>query len=50
MVYGQRNGLGWLAPVAQHFNWTDGCVALTYSEMDEFMELVSVGTKIQIQW
>lgn len=50
MVHGQRNGFGWLAPIAQWFNWTDGCIALTNSEMDEFMELVNVGTKIQIEW
>lgn len=50
MVHGQRNGFGWLAPIAQWFNWTDGCIALTNSEMDEFMELVNVGTEIQIEW
>jgi len=50
MVHGQKNGLGWLASITQQFNWTNGCIALTNPEMDEFMELVSVGTPIQIQW
>lgn len=50
MVHGQRNWLGWLAFIAQRFNWTNGCIALTNSEMDEFLRLVSVGTKIQIEW
>lgn len=50
MVHGQRNGLGWLAPITQNFNWTNGCIALTNSEMDEFMELVQTGTQIQIEW
>jgi len=50
MVHGQRNKLGWLSFITQRFNWTNGCIALTNSEMDEFMELVSVGTKIEIQW
>ncbi|MCP4489167.1 MAG: L,D-transpeptidase family protein [Gammaproteobacteria bacterium] len=50
MVHGQRNKLDWLASITQSFNWTNGCIALTNSEMDDFMELVSVGTKIQIQW
>ncbi|WVM87799.1 hypothetical protein UMZ34_15160 [Halopseudomonas pachastrellae] len=36
MVHGQRNGFGWLAPVLQHFDWTDGCIAITNAEMDEF--------------
>jgi murein L,D-transpeptidase YafK len=50
MVHGQKNGLGWLSSITQQFNWTDGCIALTNKEMDEFMSLVKVGTKIQIQW
>ncbi|PHS62402.1 MAG: hypothetical protein COB09_15095 [Thalassobium sp.] len=50
MVHGQRNGLGWLAPLAQYFNWTNGCIALTDAEMDEFMTLVRVGTPIRIEW
>ncbi len=50
MVHGQRNWLGWFAPLTQRFNWTDGCIALTNSEMDEFMNLVQVGTEIQIEW
>jgi murein L,D-transpeptidase YafK len=50
MVHGQRNGFGWLAGWTQKRNWTDGCIALKNSEMDEFLELVEVGTAISIQW
>ena len=50
MVHGQRNKLGWLSSLTQEFNWTNGCIALTNDEMDEFMDLVKVGTKIQIEW
>ncbi len=50
MVHGQKNWLGWLSLVSQRFNWTNGCIALTNSEMDEFMDLVKVGTEIQIEW
>jgi murein L,D-transpeptidase YafK len=50
MIHGQRNWLGWLAPISQLFNWTNGCIAITNSEMDEFLELVKVGTIIQIEW
>jgi len=50
MVHGQRNWLGWLSFITQEFNWTNGCIALTNSEMDEFMDLVNVGTAIQIEW
>jgi murein L,D-transpeptidase YafK len=50
MIHGQRNWLGWLALVSQRFIWANGCIALINHEMDEFMELVEVGTKIQIEW
>ena len=50
MVHGQRNGFGWLAPITQRFDWTDGGIALTNSEKDEFMKLVKVGTRIRIEW
>jgi murein L,D-transpeptidase YafK len=48
MIHGQRNGLGWLAPVAQWFNWTDGCVGLSNKDMDAVWSAVDVGTPIQI--
>lgn len=50
MIHGQRNWLGWLAPIAQQFDWTNGCIALTNAEMDDFLQLVGLGTKIQIEW
>jgi len=50
MVHGQRNNLGWLSLVSQNFNWTDGCIAITNSEMDEFLDLVKIGTPIEISW
>lgn len=50
MVHGQKNGLGWLYWASQNFNWTNGCIAITNREMDEFISLVKVGTKIQIEW
>jgi murein L,D-transpeptidase YafK len=50
MVHGQRNWLGLFSPITQMFNWTNGCIALTNSEIDEFLDLVDVGTTIQIEW
>lgn len=50
MVHGQKNGLGWLSRIAQSFDWTNGCIAITNKEMDEFMSLVEFGTPIEIQW
>lgn len=50
MIHGQKNGLEWMTAISQNFNWTNGCIALTNTEMDEFMKLVATGTKIQIDW
>jgi murein L,D-transpeptidase YafK len=49
MIHGQKNGLGWLAWIAQRFDWTDGCIAVTNSAMDEIWEAVRVGTPIEIK-
>jgi len=49
MIHGQRNRLGWLSFITQRFNWTDGCVAVTNSEMDEIWNLVPVNTPIEIR-
>ena len=49
MIHGQRNGFGWFAFITQEFNWTDGCIALSDSNMDEVWEAVDVGTPIEIK-
>jgi len=49
MIHGQRNGWGWVAPITQWFNWTDGCIALTNRDMDAVWRAVEIGTPITIQ-
>lgn len=49
MIHGQRNWLGWLSFITQRFNWTDGCIAVTNSEMDEIWKSVPVDTPIEIR-
>lgn len=49
MIHGQRNWLGWLSPITQRFNWTDGCIAVTNGEMDEIWNRVPVNTPIEIR-
>ena len=49
MIHGQRNWLGWLSVVTQRFNWTDGCIAVTNSEMDEIWSMVAIPTPIEIR-
>ena len=48
MIHGQRNGFGWFGTLLQIFDWTDGCIAVKDSEMDEIWDAVDVGTVIQI--
>lgn len=50
MVHGQKNGFSGLSFLSQNFDWTNGCIAITNAEMDEFMSLVDVNTKISIEW
>jgi murein L,D-transpeptidase YafK len=49
MIHGQRNGYGWLAPLARFFNWTDGCIALSDSDMEEVWRSVPENTPIEIR-
>ncbi|MBM95870.1 MAG: hypothetical protein CMI09_08490 [Oceanospirillaceae bacterium] len=50
MIHGQPNRFGFLAPILQWFDWTEGCIALTNREMDIVMDVVQVGTPIEIEW
>lgn len=50
MIHGMKND--WNAKTAaraRNFNWTDGCIAVTDSDMDEIWNAVDVGTPIEIQ-
>lgn len=48
MIHGLPNGLGFLRKLHLMRDWTDGCVAVTNSEVAEIWSLVDVGTTIQI--
>lgn len=49
MIHGQKNGLGWLSPVAQLVNWTNGCIALSNKDMQVVWEAVDAGTPIEVE-
>ncbi|MBW2093672.1 MAG: L,D-transpeptidase family protein [Deltaproteobacteria bacterium] len=49
MIHGQKNGLGRFSVITQRFNWTDGCIALTNTDMDEVWNAVDVGIPIEIK-
>ena len=48
-IHGQANGWGWASPVMQLFSWTDGCVALSNSNMDKVWDAIDPGTPIEIR-
>jgi len=48
MIHGQANGWQWAGFFTQLVNWTDGCVALTNSNMDQVWNAIDPGTPIEI--
>ncbi|CDU14037.1 L,D-transpeptidase family protein [Vibrio coralliirubri] len=49
-IHGIKNGERRSPSFIQSFDWTDGCIALTNQDMDEFLQLVKMGTPIYIEW
>jgi murein L,D-transpeptidase YafK len=49
MIHGTRNGLGWLGLFHRLIDWTQGCIAVTNTEIDEIWALVPDGTPIEIR-
>ncbi len=49
-VHGLKAGFDGDPNFIQSFDWTNGCIALTNDEMDEFLGLVRIGTPIEIEW
>jgi murein L,D-transpeptidase YafK len=49
MIHGQSNGWGSFGWIIQFFNWTNGCIALTDSNMDRVWAAVEPGTPIEIR-
>ncbi|HEY3697731.1 MAG TPA: L,D-transpeptidase family protein [Spongiibacteraceae bacterium] len=49
MIHGQPNVKTWPEEIAQTFNWTSGCIAVTDDQMDEIWSAVDAGTPIRIQ-
>ncbi len=48
MVHGQPPSRGEYQETVQRTDWTNGCIALLNPEIDEFISLVDIGTKITI--
>jgi murein L,D-transpeptidase YafK len=48
MIHGLPNGLGWVGEAHRLRDWTDGCIAVTDSEIEEIARAVPDGTPIII--
>jgi murein L,D-transpeptidase YafK len=48
MIHGQKNGFGWLSPLTQRFDWTQGCIAVSNEEMREIWRSIDTPTAIEI--
>jgi|ERR1700690_4554090 len=48
-IHGIENGLGWIGGLHRRVDWTDGCIAVTDSEIDEVWKAVVVGTPVEIR-
>jgi murein L,D-transpeptidase YafK len=48
-IHGIENGLGWIGSLHRQVDWTDGCVAVTDSEIEEIWNAVAVGTPVEIR-
>ena len=40
---------GWVGSLQRQVDWTDGCIAVTNSEIDEIWPMVAVGTPVEIR-
>jgi murein L,D-transpeptidase YafK len=49
MIHGLPQGFGWLGLQQSKIDWTDGCIAVSNSEIEEIWRLVPVGTPIEIK-
>ncbi len=49
MIHGLPNVLGWLGPFQHYVDWTEGCIAVSNSQIEEIWRLVPVGTRIEIR-
>ena len=49
MIHGQKNGAKNFGRIHRYVNWTDGCIAVTNTEMDEIWASVDAGTPITIE-
>ena len=48
-IHGLGSKFGWVGSMHRQVDWTDGCIAVTNSEIEEIWPLVAVGTPVEIR-
>ncbi len=48
-IHGLERPFAWIGGLQRQVNWTDGCIAVTNSEIEEIWRLVPVGTHVEIR-
>ena len=48
-IHGLGEKYGWIGSAHRHYDWTDGCIAVTNEEIDEIFPRVPVGTPVEIK-
>lgn len=49
MIHGLPKPFAYLGPLHRQTDWTDGCIAVTNTEIEEIWKLVPVGTMVEIR-
>jgi murein L,D-transpeptidase YafK len=49
MIHGLAKPFAYLGPLHRQTDWTDGCIAVTNTEIEEIWKLVPVGTRVEIR-
>jgi murein L,D-transpeptidase YafK len=49
MIHGVEKQFAWIGHLQREVDWTDGCIAVTNSEIEEISHLVPIGTPIEIK-
>ena len=49
MIHGIKNGFSWAGESHTEVDWTKGCIAVTYEEIEEIYKLVPNGTNVEIR-
>jgi murein L,D-transpeptidase YafK len=47
-IHGLGPNVAWVGSLHRQIDWTDGCIAVTNSEIEEIWQLVQIGTTVEI--